>query len=501
MKHNRWLLLLLVILAALFTPIRARADMAPPQLPPGTNIVPGSENTQVRMVAETVTLTVLPNPSPKFLGQAATEAVFTMRNLGTATETMNARFPLTFWNNESDGYLKYPEIPDIRVFVDGKLTATQRIEVDYPHPTDTGKGMPYHPTPWAAFSVTFPPGKDVIVTVKYTSNGDYIQTDDNTDPYFSLRYILETGAGWKDSIGSADIIVKLPYEANTKNVLLKHGFGNQYPAPTSPNAILAGNEIRWHFDNLEPTPDDNIRITLVQASTWQKVLDETTYLQAHPNDGEAWGQLGKAYKEIVLPGFNKGYPRVDPIDPTASVDEDGREMYQLALQAYGKAVELLPNDALWHYGFAHLLFQRLRWHYPDSPSPQDVSEATQMAKELHLSLALDSGNQKTKDLADWINGDFPWAIAKTDSGYDFPILTATPTANPSTKTPIPEVTSTPQEQTVPTLTAAPKSADTPVSPVKTPKAGLPLCGGAGLVVFPALTAFWLAARRKRAPSA
>jgi hypothetical protein len=61
MKHSKWFpILVFVLLVSLLTPITARADMAPPKGPPGTNIVPGSENTQVRMVAETVTLTVIP---------------------------------------------------------------------------------------------------------------------------------------------------------------------------------------------------------------------------------------------------------------------------------------------------------------------------------------------------------------------------------------------------------------------------------------------------------
>jgi tetratricopeptide (TPR) repeat protein len=491
MKHSKWFpIIILVLLTSLLTPITARADMAPPQLPPGTNIVPGTIPTQVRMVAETVTLTVSAKPSADYLGQAATEAVFTMRNLGTQTETMEARFPLTFWNNESDGYLKYPEIPDIRILVDGKPTATHRINVEY----TPEQGMPYHPTPWAAFSVTFPPGKDVIVTVKYTSNGDYVQTDDNTNPYFSLRYILETGAGWKDTIGSADIIVKLPYEANTKNVLLIDAYG--YAPPTSANAKLTGNEIRWHFDNLEPTADDNIRITLVQASTWQKVLDKSAYLQTHPNDGEAWGQLGKAYKEIVLPGFNKGYPRVDPIDPAAPVDEDGREMYQLALQAYGKAVEFLPNDALWHYGFAHLLFQHLRWHYSDTPTPQDISEATKMAKELRQSLALDPNNQTAIDMADWAVSLYPWALSSASDNYDYLILTVTPTLAPATNAPLPEPSSTPETQTQPSPTAIPATDAVPASPTKNlGQAPLP-CGGTALLL-PALAGLlWLFSRRR-----
>jgi hypothetical protein len=56
------------------------------------------------MVAETVTLTVSKHPSNPQKAIAKTEAVFTMRNLGTTEETMAVRFPLSFFNGNSDGY-------------------------------------------------------------------------------------------------------------------------------------------------------------------------------------------------------------------------------------------------------------------------------------------------------------------------------------------------------------------------------------------------------------
>jgi len=73
-------ILWLVVRWRRFTPITVHADMSPPQLPPGTNIVPGREMTQCAMVAENGDFDMLTIISQVF-GQAATEAVFTMRNL------------------------------------------------------------------------------------------------------------------------------------------------------------------------------------------------------------------------------------------------------------------------------------------------------------------------------------------------------------------------------------------------------------------------------------
>ncbi len=74
-------------LLALLSARRAFADAGPPLQPPGSNIAAGGQ-TQVQMLAEKVVLEVTP-PDGVRVG-----ADFTMRNLGTAAEQMQVRFPL-----------------------------------------------------------------------------------------------------------------------------------------------------------------------------------------------------------------------------------------------------------------------------------------------------------------------------------------------------------------------------------------------------------------------
>jgi hypothetical protein len=217
-----------LIISLLFLSLPVRADVAPPDFPPGTNPEPGSEITQVRMMSETVVLDVRagaanidstncyrPSSAPETRpARAQVEATFQMRNLGNSEERMAVRFPLSFWDDRSDGYSRYPEITDVKVEVDGQ-----------PVPT-TNTSVRDSIAPWATFDVVFPPGQDVQLKVFYTADGAC------ADGFIAFGYVLETGAGWKDTIGQADLIVRLPYDASAMNIVPFTGFSRTSPGAT-----------------------------------------------------------------------------------------------------------------------------------------------------------------------------------------------------------------------------------------------------------------------------
>jgi hypothetical protein len=465
---------LLALLASLAVFGPARADVAPPESPPGVIISPGSESTQVRMVSEVVTLTII--SSGVQFGKAKTTAVFNMRNLGSSDESIAVRFPLTFGEALYYGDL-YPEISDFKAQVGGRSVATSRITS-----VDENSGQTI---PWASFSVPFPAGQEVKIAVSYTAQGF------GYEPFLTFRYILETGAGWKDSIGAGDIIVQLPYPASPENVLIdsESGFAQAAGAP-----VFSGNEVSWHFENLEPTVNENFQIEMIAPATWKKVITERENTAKNPQDGEAWGRLGKAIKEAVR--YPKGYLREDV---------GGAQLYAEAVQAYDRSVTLLPKDALWHYGFADLLWS----HYQFSvyyPGLQDNTELTRIADELRLSLQIDPNNQSARDLAMWVSESLPWALSQTERGYDFLVLTATPTLLPETATPASEGSPEPSatapapeptrmvDKTATAPAAALVATNIPADPQKTPTGGNPLCGSVLVLPF-LLGLIWFVAKQ------
>jgi len=461
MKRLCFLALLFVLLAF---PSGVRADVAPPYYPPGSNPQPGVETTQVRMMAETVTIEVQKDITPDSLGWAQVTADFTMRNLGTAEERMAARFPL----GADNGWTGYSELGDLLIKVNGKQVQYQRA--NYP---DVRYQM--DEVPWAEFDIAFPVGKDVSIRVTYDLQGSGYY------PFTAFYYILETGAGWKDTIGSADIILRLPYEANPQNVIIGTTIGW---AETNPGGVFQGNEVRWHFDDFEPDWDQNMEFALVAPSAWQAVLTMRDNVAKHPNDGEVWGMLGKAYKEIY---FLKGIIREDA---------GGLELYQRSVEAYEKCLSLKPDDAQWHAGFADLLARRSAWDWSTS------TENVRALEEIHMALELAPNDRVVREVAEemtyWRDG---WMV-KSGDDFDFPWLTQTPTPRPTWTPTVPPV-----DEPTPTTPAAPPPAATEVAqavptqteapeatPTSAPERTSPLCGSVAFI--PLVAVIWFARKRK-----
>ena len=460
MKRFYRLVALVLVVAVLAVPSNVSADIAPPSHPPGSNPGPETEGTQVRMLAETVFLDVLPNTDVNDLGQAKVTADFTMRNLGDETESMGVRFPIS--SNDRSG--EFPELENVTVQVNGKAVPTRRImEIDPMWGRDQ--------VPWVEFDVTFPPNEDVQIQVSYGlhGTGEY--------PFVAYYYVLHTGAGWKDTIGSADIIVRLPYDANEFNVIFDEQIGW---SQTTAGGVINGKEIKWHFENLEPDQSNDFELSIVNPAVWRNIMREQTNLQANPNDGESWGRLGKLYKEIFF--YRRDFRR----------DAGGQQIYPLSVGAYEKAVTLLPDDGLWHAGFADLL--AVHAYYSQWEGRDVIPEIIHSMREIDLALGLAPKDPKVNEIAEKIYWLFPDGVKLLEIGYDFLWLTATPVMETPTDVPVsPTSTLQATPEPVSTATAIP-TREAVASPTPTPPtAKNPLCGSAALAP---LGLIWLALRKK-----
>ncbi|MBM3124042.1 MAG: hypothetical protein FJZ87_03100 [Chloroflexi bacterium] len=392
----------LSIVIALAFPSQAGADVAPPQNPPGTNPQPGAESTQVRMAAETVVIEIKDRGE---LGRAHVAADFTMRNMGSNAELLAVRFPIS----ANNGFGEYPELNNLVIRVDGRQVSHRRVE--YPEIRYQQEDVP-----WAEFEVNFPPNQDVLLQVTYDIDGSGYW------PNTAFYYILHTGAGWYDTIGSADIILRLPYPANPQNVILQVELGW---AGTTPGGTFEGNEVRWHFEDFEPGSENlvaDMEFGLVSPRMWNSVLQERKNTTDRPADGEAWGRLAKNYKEMFF--LTKGY-RSDP---------GGEDLFRLSLEAYEKCLTLKPNDAQWHAGFADLLASRSYW---DSWIYGTTPDTFRALEEIRTALQIAPSDPVVLEIAERIQYSFPEGMTISDGEYDYPWLTQTPSPMPPTPTIVP----------------------------------------------------------------
>ncbi len=496
-------ILALVLLTVLSGPGQiplAHADIAPPPPPEAGSILPGQQ-TQVRMEAETVLVDIAPaagQGAPK----ATVTASFIMRNQGEQAEQMDVRFPLNLLYPSYQSDLEtcpypeggYPQINDFRARVDGQPAqlTTLREQVGNPDWGQTVKTVDC----WATFPVTFPPGQEVRIEVSYTATG-YFGWD--VDSLVEFPYVLVTGRDWAGTIGSAEITIRAPYELNNLNLF----------SYSPDDAQVSGREVRWRFTDLEP--EWNVSATIVHPALWEKIYKERQAVASNPADGEAWGRLGKAYKEANA--TRRGY----------RWDDSGAELYRLSREAYEKCLALLPKDADWHFGYADLLWRNVE--YGSFGNHREQRDDLVLAAE-HLRLALQINPRHTRALETlgWMENWWMWDTGATPpvdlSGArpDFLILTTTPTARPEpteipTQTPLPSATPPPTatQPAPPTATAPPPATAAPAvgaavtdapAPTATGPApageesGRRLCGAAALP-FLAIAAVLAGTRQRR----
>jgi hypothetical protein len=367
------------------------ADVAPPDQPTGANLVPGKEATSVRMMSEVVIIDVQPGLLPESQNAwgvsdwAKVTASFQLQNTGMKIENMDVRFPLMIPSGSGDGFGNQPELEGFRVEVDGKFLNYKEITTENPSDYDQT------PLKWAVFPVTFVLENvtNIVVTYQVKATG--------YSPFAEFGYILETGAGWKDTIGDGKIIVKLPYEVSAENFLLDN---------STKDFIFTGNDAVYSFTNLEPTPETNIHVSLVEPVIWSQVIEGRQSVTDDPADGQSWGELAEALGKSI--SYSKPWVREDPA---------GIKLFTESLAAYDQAVKLASDQFIWHYGYANLVWQSEYFN-----SDLDMALIQKMLLQYSEAWSIDPKNEDLYYQLKNISESHPEWIESNDNGFIFPTL-------------------------------------------------------------------------------
>ncbi len=352
---------------------KARADMAPPMNPPGGNISPEG-GTEVQMVAEKVVIDF----SQSLDETAQVSAWFRFHNTSDMDEHLKVRFPL---NGEGEDGYKWtigepppmPLIKDFTVLNEGRELPIEIVRDPDPNAVDffmRGVTVIY----WAVFEVDFPAGKDVELNAHYT----YIPT---RGLHSGINYILATGAGWKGPIGKADVIVRFPYSPNELNTL---NFDNLATLDNHGNqTMIVQNEIRIHWDNLEPTREDNVSIGVIPTNLWREVLRWQIQVNKTPQDAHAWTALAGAYAAAGA-GHNISF-----------FNARWAGLYIFACE---NALALEPQNAALHSEFARTIYYA-HWRGSD-PYYNAI-----VLREIAATLKLDPKNETALQLLTYVQAE------------------------------------------------------------------------------------------------
>ncbi len=387
----------------------ARADAAPPMNPPGGDVSPEG-GTQVQMTAEQVTIDFRPNTDDS----ANVSAWFLFRNTGDQPEHLKVRFPLNGdpQGNKADNSV--PLIEDFTARIGSQELATQTVMDTDPNAEQFFLGWTtiiY----WAVFDMDFPAGQDVKLTISYT-----LHPTEQAN-YADVHYLLATGAGWKGPIGKVDVIVLFPYILNDFNFPNMNSYNNWDDGSGRSTTILE-NQVRLHYDDLEPTQENNVSVGVISPHLWQEVLRRRVQVIGTPDNPQAWLALARAYQAA---GQEKHGMFID-------------DQYSFAyLQAFERALTLDPNDASLHMEFATGLSRAIY--------SQDSFFSDTLKNELATVIKLDPGNadaiailgdtgMNSSDLP--TPGPFPTRAIPTPT----PDVYATPVITPFTVTATPTLT-------------------------------------------------------------
>jgi len=398
------------------------------------------------MVSETVVMQVMTieytiNGSDPMNGLGArVTADFDLANPEAKAQSIQVGFPLNVppASANSGGFIN---LTGLRAFVAGSEVSTTLQTVG----ADT----------WSAWQMTFAPGlTHVHVTYDLPATVDRCSAE--------LGYVLHTGAAWAGTIGQADLIVRYPYAAEA-TFLSPHGL---YLGDTTAGSQVAGNDLRWHYDNLEPTKANDLAVTFVTPECWLQVAAARNALNANATAQNYW-HLANTYADLVLYGHSFYSPLIA----------------QVADAQFQKALALDPQNPQITSDYAQFLVFLVGYLIPANRQPDEIK---QCLAAIMLAPADENVQSTCRPFLEGLAGDssvLPEVQATVAAALDAePVVTeqdtatekpSSPTITPAaTVTPAPSASATLQATTSP-LPVATTTAVPPATLAATASAALP----------------------------
>lgn len=247
-------------------------DVAPnPRHRSGMDLAP-RDTTEVAMRAEVVEVTL-------HEAHADVAAVFVLVNTSDGEESLEVGFPTAakplargIAEGLHDEFALW-DAGSIYAFVakvDGERVEAERKSVDEDDPRKEHRD-------WICWPMHFAPRETMRVEVSYqveTKDALYVEPYSPLQPR-EVTYVLKTGRGWKDTIGSARVLLR-----TAGTITLDH-VERTSPQPTA----RTEDTLEWNFEDFEPDADVTVRYRLYRDAA-DAVARIAPQLEEHPNHAE-----------------------------------------------------------------------------------------------------------------------------------------------------------------------------------------------------------------------
>lgn len=211
-------------------------------------------------------------------------AKFVMQNASEKDQEAMLGFPMP-----AEGYDRPVASGTVKIAIDGAMA---HLGEPLPGLTnrDQRKNWMWH---WCKHS--FVPGKTIVeVTATLRASSVY------AGPYREcLRYCIETGGKWADTIGTENVAITFPAPIAREQIIEIKPAG----------AIIVGNRISWTFRNIEPKADEfDIEVTYVRPDLMAEITRLRNELNQHPKSSDPAIQLAKCLLMLGFAKSNSGFP-------------------------------------------------------------------------------------------------------------------------------------------------------------------------------------------------
>jgi hypothetical protein len=272
---------------------------------PGGAITTGDSVEDVEMAAEEVVFDIK-NPSGgcpfEFYEDncwfAEVEAEFIMENTSGTDRSVEVFYPFpSMYQIWGDYDIPGDHSNDFSVSINGEDTPFEKDAFDYEYDSDMFVELDKLPS--LVFPVEFEANSETTITINYKTRLVF----EPKSHFGTFIYIMETGSNWDNAIGEGTIRFVFP-EPPVKSMF--DNFNEDFE--------IEGKSVVWEFENLNPTQEDNIKMTFSPTllKIWGNRTDELETVEAEELSKAQWDKFIANFPDVIPSGYEQNpgsFPR------------------------------------------------------------------------------------------------------------------------------------------------------------------------------------------------